>query len=408
DPLPALPIQYADYATWQRRWLDGEVLQAQSAYWQQTLAGAPVLLELPTDRARPAQQDHAGAAVGFELDAGLSERLKALSQRHGTTLFMTLLAGWAVLLARLSGQSDVVIGTPVANRQRPEVQPLIGFFVNTLALRVQLTGETTVAHLLQQVRERALQAQQHQDLPFEQVVELVKPPRSLAHSPLFQVLFSWHGGAAGQGEGALELPGLRSTSLQASHTTAQFDLALNLMDTGERIAGGVEYATALFDPATVRGWLDSLRTLLEAMVCDDAQPVDRLALLTAAERQRLLHDFNATEAAYPSHLCVHELIEAQAARTPDLPAVADDEATLGYAELNARANRLAHHLRSLGVRPDDRVGLCLERSTDMLVAVLAVMKAGAAYVPLDPAHPAQRLAELCEDSEPVAVLTHNR
>jgi hypothetical protein len=241
DPLPALAIQYPDYAVWERRWLTEEILQAQTDYWQRTLAGAPAVLELPTDRRRPVQQDHAGALVALELDDKLTARLKALSRRHGTTLFMTLLAGWAALLARLSGQDDVVIGTPVANRSRTEVEPLIGFFVNTLALRLDLSESPTVGELLQRVKARTLEAQQHQDLPFEQVVEIVRPPRNLAYAPVFQVMFAWQN----TDQSDLELPGLTVAPLRTPCSFAKIDLTLSLAEAGGCIVGGLEYATAV-------------------------------------------------------------------------------------------------------------------------------------------------------------------
>ncbi|HEV3051764.1 MAG TPA: condensation domain-containing protein, partial [Longimicrobium sp.] len=243
DPLPALPVQYADYAAWQRRWVKGEVLDAQAAYWTQTLAGAPELLELPTDHARPARQDHAGDTVPVDLDAELTARLTALGHRHGTTLYMTVLAGWAVVLARLSGQGDVVIGTPSANRGRAEVEELIGFFVNMLPVRVELSGRPDVAALLARVKGRALEAQRNQDIPFEQVVERVRPVRSLAYTPLFQALFAWQNAMGG----ALELPGLVVDAGAAETDTAKFDLTLFLAEQDGRIAGSIEYATALFD-----------------------------------------------------------------------------------------------------------------------------------------------------------------
>ncbi|HEX8242473.1 MAG TPA: condensation domain-containing protein, partial [Longimicrobium sp.] len=282
DPLPPLPVQYADYAAWQRRWVEGEVLQAQADYWRKTLSGAPELLELPTDHPRPARQDFAGAAVGLVLDEALTAGLKALSQRHGATLFMTELAGWATVLSRLSGQDDVVVGTPTANRGRSEIEGLIGFFVNTLALRVDLSGAPSVAGVLAQVKARSLEAQQHQDIPFEQVVELVQPVRSLAHTPLFQVMFAWQN-TPGGGRG---LPGLKPAPVGvAPHVTAKFDLMLALGEAGGRIGGAVEYATSLFERETVERWLGYLRRVLEAMAADDALGVDRLPMLPAAERR---------------------------------------------------------------------------------------------------------------------------
>ncbi|HEU4556219.1 MAG TPA: amino acid adenylation domain-containing protein, partial [Longimicrobium sp.] len=392
DPLPALPVQYADYAVWQRKWVDGEVLREQAEYWTRTLGGAPELLELPLDHPRPARQDHAGASIGIVLGDELSAGLKALAQRHGTTPFMTLLAGWAAVLSRLSGQEDVVIGTPSANRGRAEIEGLIGFFVNTLALRVDLSGSLTVAEVLAQVKARALEAQHHQDIPFEQVVELVQPARSLAHTPLFQVMFAWQNASEG---GRLELPGLTLGGVgpadAGSEAAAKFDLSLTLGEWGGRIAGSVTYATALFEQATIERHLAYLRRVLEAMVADDLQAVDTLPLLPEDERRRVVEEWNATDAVYPRDLCVHELFEAQAERTPGATALVFDDKTLTYAELNTRANRLAHHLRALGVGPEARVGICVERGPEMVMGMLAVLKAGGAYLPLDPAYPEERL-----------------
>jgi amino acid adenylation domain-containing protein/thioester reductase-like protein len=401
DPLPPLAVQYADYALWQRRWLSGDVLQRQASYWAGALADAPVELNLPTDRPRPAVQDHAGATVPFALDPELSAALKRLSQRNGTTLFMTLIAAWGALLARLSGQTDVVIGTPVANRTRLEVEGLIGFFVNTLALRLDYAGNPTVRELLAAVKSRAMEAQEHQDLPFEQVVEITNPPRSLAHTPLFQAMFIWQNNETG----ALALPGIELAPMHATGTVAKFDLTLGLRETGGTIAGSVEYATALFDAATIERYLGYLRALLAGMVAGDERRIENVPLLSGAERQRVLVEWNATDAPYPAHAVVHALFEAHAASAPDAVAAIFEAEQLSYGELNARANRLAHHLRALGVQPDTRVGLCLEPSLDLIVAVMAVLKAGGAYLPLDPAYPLERLRYLLDDGAPAAVLT---
>ncbi|HET7461732.1 MAG TPA: amino acid adenylation domain-containing protein [Longimicrobium sp.] len=401
--LAELPVQYADYAVWQRRWAQGGVLREQAEYWTRTLAGAPELLELPTDHARPAQMDHAAALLPLALDEELTAGLKALSRRHGTTLYMTLLAGWAAVLARLSGQDDVVIGSPMAGRGRREIEGLIGFFINTLALRVDLSGAPTVAELLGRVKARALEAQHHQDIPFEQVVELVDPVRSLAHSPVFQVIFVWQSTPWLQG---LSLPGVRLESVGAapSHAYAETDLYLSLHEAGERIEGWVTYATALFEPETVRRHLGYLRRVLRGMVAAEGEPVERLALLPADERSLVVDEWNRTEAAYPAESCLHELVQAQAARTPAATALAWDGGRLGYRELNARANRLAHHLRALGVGPDVRVGICVERGPDMVVGLLGVLKAGGAYLPLDLAYPAERLGYMLADSRPAVLL----
>ena len=402
DPLAPLPVQYADYAAWQRNWLQGEVLQAQSTFWKQALSGAPALLEMPTDRPRPLQQSYAGGSVPLTLDAQLTAGLKALSQKHGATLFMTLLAGWAALLARLSGQDDVVVGTPVANRQRTEVEGLIGFFVNTLALRVKLEGDPSVAELLAQVKAHTLGAYEHQDLPFEQVVEAVQPARSMSHSPLFQVMLNMNNAPEG---GALALPGLTISGVEQGHSTTQFDLSLTMSDAGQTVAGAIEYASDLFDEATVVRMAGHLERLLAAMVADDQQSVGSLSLLSTAQRQQLLESFNDTAAAWPQDLLVHQLFEAQVSANPDALALVHADSRLSYAQLNGRVNRLAHYLRGFGVQPDAPVAICMERGIDMMVAMLAVLKAGGAYVPLDPSYPPDRLAYMLEDSAPVVLLT---
>ncbi|HEU0298513.1 MAG TPA: amino acid adenylation domain-containing protein, partial [Longimicrobium sp.] len=402
DPLPPLPIQYADYAAWQRRRVEGEVLAAQGAWWTRTLAGAPELLELPTDRPRPPRPDFAGAAVPVELDAELTARLRALGRGQGTTLFMTVLAGWAAVLARLSGQDDVVVGTPTANRGRAEVEGVIGFFVNTLALRVEMADAPTVAELLGRVRERTLEAQRHQDIPFEQVVERVQPARSMSHAPLFQVMLAWQNTP----DATPALPGIDVAPVPASaRRTAKFDLALSLGEEDGRVEGRLEYATALFDRATAERFAGYLRHALAAMAADAEARIDRLPILPEAERRLVIEGWNATDADYPADSCIHELFEARAARTPDAVALVHEDGELTYAELNARANRLAHHLRGMGVGPDARVAVCVERSPEMVAALLAVLKAGGAYVPLDPQYPGARLRHMLADSAPAVLLT---
>ncbi|WP_446326855.1 non-ribosomal peptide synthase/polyketide synthase [Burkholderia pseudomallei] len=401
DPLAPLPLQYADYAAWQRRWLASGQLEKQGAFWQTNLSGAPTLLELPTDRPRPPKQSHAGASVEVKLGAALSERVKRLSQRHGVTPYMTLLSSWAAVLSRLSGQEEVVIGSPVAGRNRTEVEPLIGFFVNTLALRLDLSSEPTVGELLKRTKAQVLSAQAHQDLPFDQVVERVKPPRSTAHPPLFQVMFVWQNMPAGE----LTIPGLTIRAVETPLQTAQFELTLSLQEAGDDIVGHLNYASALFDESTVRRYVTYWRRLLEGMTAGSANAsVARLPLLDEAERKQVVYEWNATERDYPIEQCIHQLFEAQVDRKPEAIALTFEGQRLSYAELNARANRLAHYLQGRGVGPDRLVALCAERGIEMVVGLLAILKAGGAYVPLDPAYASDRLRGIVEDSQPALVL----
>jgi amino acid adenylation domain-containing protein len=403
DPLPELAVQYADYAVWQRKWMEGEILEQQAEYWRKNLAGAPELLELPADRVRPMRQDYAGAAVEFGLEEKLVGELKRLSARQGTTLYMTLLAGWAMLLGRLSGQQDMMIGTPVANRGRVELESLMGFFVNTLVMRVDLSGNPTVGEVLGRVKQQAIAAQQHQEIPFEQVVELVQPERSLGHSPLFQVMFALQDAPGGRPE----LAGVKMQALGASpHVVSRCDLTLSLQSAGEGIEGGVEYATALFEQETVERYVEYYRRVLEGMAWGEQARVERLPLMGEEERRQVVYEWNRTKSEIPEG-CVHELFEEQAEKRPEAVAVVCGEQTLSYAELNARANQLAHYLRELGVGPEGRVAICVERGLEMIVGVLGIMKAGGAYVPLDPGYPRERLRYMLEDSRPVALVTQS-
>ncbi|MGH7616463.1 MAG: condensation domain-containing protein, partial [Gemmatimonadaceae bacterium] len=389
NPLPPLPVQYADYAAWQRRALGEAALAEQTEYWRQTLADIPERLELPADRARPAVQEHAGDVVPIRIGADVTKQVRALSARRGTTMFMTVLAGWATVLSRLSGQTDVVIGIPAANRNRLEIEPLIGLFLNTLALRIELAGDPTIAELLQRVKTRALGAQQHQDVPFEQVIEEVKPVRSLAHSPVFQVMFAWQNALGGRAT----FPGVEVRPLGTSgRVNAMFELSLALSDVDGQLMGNVEYATALWDRATIERHVGYLGSVLRAMAADDSVRVSELPLLSAAERSQVVEVWNATAAPYPCGVCVPELFAAQVARTPDAVAVAwepegDRIETLTYARLASRVRALARALRARGVGAETRVVVCLERSPALLVALLGVLEAGGTYVPLDPEAP---------------------
>ncbi|UZW58371.1 non-ribosomal peptide synthetase [Lysobacter enzymogenes] len=401
--LPELPIQYADYAAWQRQWLSSEVLAQQAQYWRDTLAGAPALLELPTDRPRPAEQDYAGDALEVSLDPELASRLRTLARRHGTTLYAVLLAGWAALLARLSGQDDVVVGAPVANRTRTEIEPLIGFCANTVALRLDLGGAPNVAELLRRVAAATLEAQQHQDIPFEQVVELAQPTRSLAHAPLFQVMFAWQNAPAGRAD----LPELGIAPIATPRVASIFDLTLSLRDSGAGIVGALEYATSLFDRSTVERYLGYWRTLLQALSEDDAAPARRLPLLSGPQLQQVLQRWSRSDDAVTAPaMFAHEAFERQAARTPGAAALRYKDRSLSYAELEDEANRLARHLRALGVGPDAGVAICMERSPQTVVALLATLKAGGACIPLDAAYPAERVAYVLRDSAPAVALTH--
>ncbi|WP_456061841.1 condensation domain-containing protein, partial [Burkholderia alba] len=327
DPLPPLDIQYPDYAAWQRQWLTEDHLHAQSDYWRTTLADAPVRIDLPTDRPRPAQQSFDGAHVPLRFDAELTRSLKRLSQQHGATLFMTVLAAWGTVLSRLSGQHDLVIGTPSANRGRQEVEPLIGFFVNTLALRLDLSEAPNTAQLLDRVRRVALGAQDHQDLPFEQVVEIVNPPRHLDHTPLFQVMFAWQNHEVG----AWPLPGIDVTLAESAYEMAKFDLSLSLAEHGDEIAGSLGYATALFNRDTIERQVDYLRAMLQAMVEQAERPVATVEILSPQERHLLLKTWNDTQAAYPQDQCIHQLFEQQVEQRPDAIALVIEDQQLSYA-----------------------------------------------------------------------------
>ncbi|AWV08515.1 non-ribosomal peptide synthase/polyketide synthase [Marilutibacter maris] len=402
DPLPPLPLQYADYAAWQHSQLAGEAWQRQIDYWKETLSGAPSLLELPGDRPRPPVQSYRGASLPLRLDPELVEALRGWSSRHGATLFMALTAGWSALLSRLGGQDEVVIGTPVANRPRAELEGLAGFFVNTLALRVAVDASVDAATLLARVKAQALGAFAHQQLPFDQVVEHVRPQRSLGHSPVFQTMLALNNTP---GDRELSLPGLRLQPQPQARTTTQFDLSLVLNERDGAIVGAIEYATDLFDVSTIQRWAGYLQRLLQALPGADAQPVAALPMLPDSEREQLEHGFNATARPYPADSTIAREFAACAARRGDAIALCDADTALSYAELDARANRIAHGLRAHGVDREHRVALIATRSLDLVVATLGVLKAGAAYVPLDPEQPAGRLAELVADSGARVVLS---
>ncbi|HEX8128490.1 MAG TPA: amino acid adenylation domain-containing protein [Pyrinomonadaceae bacterium] len=402
SPLPELAVQYADFSQWQQDWLCGEVLETELSYWREQLAAAPPALVLPTDRPRPATQSFSGATHRFQLDEALARELVALSRREGATLFMTLLAAFNVLLARYSGQDDILVGTPVANRNRVEVEHLIGFFVNTLVLRTRLEDGLSFRRLVRQVREVCLGAYAHQEVPFEKLVEELHPERSLSHHPLFQVMFT------ADHAPAEEAPpeGLTLGLIGTNDETAKFDLTFSFTESDQGLSGAIEYNTDLFDAATVARMSNHFRQLLEAIIDNPDMPVSRLPLLAEDEQRQLLVEWNDTAATYPDALCVHQLFKAQAARTPEQIAVIADDEQLSYAELDERSDKLAHYLRGVGVAPEVTVAVCMPRSAGMVVALLGILKAGGTYVPLDPQYPRERLIFMLEDADTAVLLMH--
>ncbi|NNB85299.1 amino acid adenylation domain-containing protein, partial [Corallococcus exiguus] len=403
SPLPELAVQYADYAVWQRQWLREEELERQLAYWREQLSDIPSHLELPTDRRRPSVQTFRGTSHPVRLAPDLSASLRLLAQREGVTPFMLLLAAFQLLLSRYAGQDDISVGSPIAGRRLTELEGVIGFFINTLVLRTRIQQGASFRELLQRVRETTLGAYAHQDIPFEKLVEELKPERNLAHSPLFQVWF-----VLNQPEpGARAVSGLALRPLEMDLGVSKFDLTLFLSDTPEGLAGSFEYNTDLFDNTTIARLGDHLRLLLETVVADPSARLARLELLTPSERQHLLRDWNEARRELPEVPLVHRLFEAQVARTPDATALCSGEESLTYAQLNARANQLARHLRRVGVRPEVLVALCLERSLDFIIALLATLKAGGAFLPLDPHLPSERLDFIVTDAMAPVLLTHS-
>ncbi|HEV3051065.1 MAG TPA: amino acid adenylation domain-containing protein, partial [Longimicrobium sp.] len=404
SPLPELAVQYADYAAWQREQLQGEVLDRQLAYWKQRLAGAPELLELPTDHSRPAVQTFRGAQERMELPLELLERLQALGRSEGATLYMTLLAAFQVLLGKYSGSDDIVVGSPIAGRTRKEIEDTIGFFVNTLVLRTDLGGDPSFREVLRRAREVTLGAYEHQDVPFEKLVAELQPERSLSHTPLFQVMFAQQNAV----ERGVALPGLEASEVGADLTSAKFDLFLTARATAQGLRLGLNYSTDLFERGTIERMLGHLARVLEQAAADADVRLSDLELLGPAERALVLEEWSRPQAEYPADRCIHELFEVHAARTPDGVAVTCAGDSLTYRELNERANQLAHYLRRRGVGPEVRVGICVERSLEMVVSILAVLKAGGAYVPLDPAYPVERLAFTLSDAGVPVVLAQEK
>jgi amino acid adenylation domain-containing protein len=401
SPLQAVPVQYPDYAVWQRDWLHGDELGRQTAYWRQRLAAAPAALDLPADHARPAVQSYRGDSLHISLPQELTSRLTALARAENATLFMVLLAGFKVLLSRWSRQHDIVVGSPIAGRTHREVEGLIGFFVNTLALRTDLGGRPSFREALRRVKEIALEAYAHQDLPFEKLVAELQPIRDLSRQPVFQVFFTLQNTPRER----LELPELELHQLASDSTTAKLDLSLYLSEIDGRLRGYFEYAADLFERPTIDRMASQFRVLLDAVVSSPDVAIDELPLLTADEKRCLAEGLNSTLAPYPRDLCVHELFVEQAARTPHAVALRCEDCALTYRELNERSDQLAHHLRSAGVGPETVVASCLDRSLEMVVAVLGILKASGVYLPLDPAYPPERLAYMLRNARARVLVT---
>lgn len=400
NPLPVLALQYPDYAHWQQQCLHGKEWDEHAQFWREQLQGAPERLTLPTDRERPALQSFLGAAVPIELDPQLCDKLRLLSQKHHTTLYMTLMSAWSIVLSRLAGQQDLVVGTPVANRQVPKCEALVGFFVNTLAIRIDLTDAPTVAELLAQVRELTLNAQEHQEWPFDHVVELLQPHRSMDKTPLFQVMFAWENFDAV----APAMVGLDVQVLDPQVTHVKFDLELNLGPRSNGIVGSLNYATALFDKETIERHKAYLIAVIEAMVNDETQPVSQIDLVGEAERHLLLQQWNQTAKPYPANCCIHQLFEQHAKQDPHAVALINNTCTLSYGELNQRANALAYQLIEQGVKAEEVVAICADRSPEMIVGILAILKAGGAYLSLPHDIAAERLKFMLDDAKPVVIL----
>jgi amino acid adenylation domain-containing protein len=404
SPLADLPLQYADFAEWQRQWMHGDALDAQLAYWRRRLAGAPAVLELPTDRPRPAVQSHRGETRGFEVRPALAARLRALARETDATLFMVLLAAFDLLIHRLSGRDDVVVGSPIAGRMRGEVEGLIGFFVNTMALRTDLSGDPTFRDLIARVRETTLEAYAHQDLPFERVVEAVQPDRTLSHNPLFQVAFA----LLNQPTETVRLPGLSLRLEPVDSGTSKFDLFLEMEEQGDRLRGRLEYATDLWEADTADRMIRLFLHLLDGVAADPDRPASRAELVNGSERRTLTERWSGAAHLHPHDSTIHAEFARVAESDPSRTALSWDGGTMAYGELHARSSRLATHLRRLGVRADEPVALAMDRSPELVVAVLGILKAGGAYVPINPQYPRSRVEMMLADSGARVVLTQAR
>lgn len=403
--LPALPVQYADYAVWQRRFLRNEVLQTLLDYWKQRLHDAPGTLELPVDRQVSNAQASRGAQYNFEVSSSCNDRIKELSQREGVSLFAILLAVFKSVLQRYTGQTDILVGTPVADRDRVETRELIGFFVNTLVLRTCLSDDPTLLELISRIHREVASAYAHKDLPFERLIEELKPVRDSAHTtPLIRVMFDLQNFPHPH----FNLPGLQAAPVEVDPGTTKFDLSLSMVNTAQGLKGTLRYSTDLFDEATIARLANSILTILERGVIDLETHISRLPLLNEDEHSKLVGGWNDNQTDYPANKTVHELFEDQTKKAPDATAVVFEAEQLSYAQLNRRANRIANRLRRFGVEPGTLVGVCMVRSLDMIVVLLGILKVGGAYVPLDPSYPKERLKFMLEDAAPLVLLTQQR
>ncbi|HEY3580422.1 MAG TPA: amino acid adenylation domain-containing protein, partial [Pyrinomonadaceae bacterium] len=399
--LAQLAVQYVDFAAWHREWLQGEVLEKAVSYWKEKLAGAPSLLELPTDRPRPPSQGFAGARQPVVITPELTGSLRALGEQQNATLFMVLLAAFKVLLFRHARQEDIVVGIPIAGRNNPDLENVIGLFINMLAMRTDLSGNPTFRELLDRVRDTAVGAYEHQDLPFEKLVEVVQPERDTSYSPIFQVMFH----LGNLGIPSFNLPGLTLTPLDTDTGTSKFDLTLDLAESPAGLKGSFDYSTELFDQVTVERLAERFQILLQAVIADPDAAISSLPLLSAAEEKRVVVELNEAAEAFLHAPCLHQIFEEQVAQTPQATAVTFEGESVSYADLNRRANQLAHRLIKLGVGPEVPVAICMERSLDLPIALLAVLKAGGAYVPLEPSYPGERLNFIIEEARAPVVLT---
>jgi amino acid adenylation domain-containing protein len=399
--LEELEVQYADYAAWQREWLEGGEMERQMGYWRAQMKGAAPVLELPTDYLRPARMRYRGRSEKVEVRREVVERLKQMGRAEGVTMFMEMLGAFAVLLWRLSGQEDIVVGTPIANRSRAEVEGVIGFFVNTLVMRVKVAGGESYRELLRKVKEAALGGYANQDVPFEKLVEELQPDRDFSHSPLFQVMFALHN----QPNDELKLQGLKMEALSSEYDTSKFDLTLTMSERDGAFRGAFRYNTDLFREDTIKRMARRFERLLEAIVECPGAPIDQLDMIGAEEKHQMLREWNDTSADYPTDLLAHKLFERMADKTPDAIALTAAPGALTYRELDSQANRLAHLLREQGIGPETIVGICMDRSRDLIISELAVLKAGGAYLPLDPAYPPDRIAYMLASSQAPLLLT---